>query len=133
MNLQSLSNLFATTYNADPNVRLSAELQIRKVSTHPGHVHQCLTVVTVQIGGQEGMVAALLQIVAADTVDLYVSNASKQHNCAFNELIYDLSTGQLANPAQSTLKIACHRPISSSIPPDNAPTRQPSLSPIGMH
>ena len=32
MDLQSLSNLFATTYNPDPNVRKAAELQIRKVS-----------------------------------------------------------------------------------------------------
>jgi hypothetical protein len=31
MDLQSLSNLFATTYNPDPNVRKAAELQIRKV------------------------------------------------------------------------------------------------------
>lgn len=32
MDLQTLSNLFATTYNPDPNVRKAAELQIRKVS-----------------------------------------------------------------------------------------------------
>jgi len=31
MDLQSLSSLFATTYNPDPNVRKAAELQIRKV------------------------------------------------------------------------------------------------------
>ena len=41
MDLQTLSNLFATTYNADPNIRLSAELQIRKVSTHLDHNHVC--------------------------------------------------------------------------------------------
>lgn len=104
MDLQSLSNLFATTYNADPNVRLSAELQVRKVSAHPEHhhAHQHLTVVTFQIGGQEGMVAALLQIIAADTVDLYVSNASKYHSYAFNELIDDLSIERLASPVQFT-------------------------------
>jgi hypothetical protein len=33
MDLQTLSNLFATTYNPDPNVRKAAELQIRKVSS----------------------------------------------------------------------------------------------------
>jgi len=32
MDLQTLSNLFATTYNPDPNVRKAAELQIRKVN-----------------------------------------------------------------------------------------------------
>ena len=32
MDLQTLSQLFATTYNADPNIRKAAELQIRKVS-----------------------------------------------------------------------------------------------------
>lgn len=31
MDLQTLSQLFATTYNPDPNVRKAAELQIRKV------------------------------------------------------------------------------------------------------
>ena len=31
MDLQTLSQLFATTYNADPNIRKAAELQIRKV------------------------------------------------------------------------------------------------------
>jgi hypothetical protein len=35
MDLQSLSNLFATTYNPDPNVRKAAELQIRKVDYDP--------------------------------------------------------------------------------------------------
>lgn len=32
MDLQTLSKLFATTYNPDPNVRKAAELEIRKVS-----------------------------------------------------------------------------------------------------
>ena len=30
--LQTLSQLFATTYNADPNIRKAVELQIRKVN-----------------------------------------------------------------------------------------------------
>ena len=34
MDLQTLSQLFATTYNADPNIRKAAELQIRKVDFH---------------------------------------------------------------------------------------------------
>lgn len=31
MDLQTLSNLFATTFNPDPNIRKAAELDIRKV------------------------------------------------------------------------------------------------------
>ncbi|KAK0487807.1 armadillo-type protein [Armillaria novae-zelandiae] len=57
MDLQILSNLFATTFNPDPNVRKSAELEIRKV------------------GNQDGMVTALLQIIAADSIDLATRQA----------------------------------------------------------
>ncbi|KAH7924546.1 ARM repeat-containing protein [Leucogyrophana mollusca] len=57
MDLQSLSNLFATTYNPDPNIQKAGELQIRK------------------IGIQEGMVTALLQIIASDSVDLATRQA----------------------------------------------------------
>ncbi|KAF8625982.1 hypothetical protein AX17_006706 [Amanita inopinata Kibby_2008] len=57
MDLQTLSNLFATTYNPDPNVRKAAELQIRK------------------IGNEPGMIAALLQIIAADSIDLATRQA----------------------------------------------------------
>ncbi|KAK2463383.1 hypothetical protein APHAL10511_004609 [Amanita phalloides] len=51
MDLHTLSNLFATTLNPDPNVRKSAELQIRKIA------------------GEPGMISALLQIIAADSID----------------------------------------------------------------
>jgi hypothetical protein len=34
MDLQTLTNLFASTYNSDPNVRKASELQIRKVIEH---------------------------------------------------------------------------------------------------
>lgn len=34
MDIQTLSNLFATTYNPDPNVRKAAELDIRRVRVH---------------------------------------------------------------------------------------------------
>ncbi|KAF5381241.1 hypothetical protein D9757_007902 [Collybiopsis confluens] len=57
MDLQTLSNLFATTYNADPNIRKAAELQIRK------------------IGNEEGMLSGLLQIIASDTSDLATRQA----------------------------------------------------------
>lgn len=34
MNVQALSNLFATTYDPNPNTRKAGELEIRKVSFH---------------------------------------------------------------------------------------------------
>ncbi|PPQ78743.1 hypothetical protein CVT25_010746 [Psilocybe cyanescens] len=52
MDLQVLSQLFATTYNPDPNVRKAAELEIRK------------------IGNQDGMISSILRIIAADNIDL---------------------------------------------------------------
>ncbi|KAF9046357.1 armadillo-type protein [Panaeolus papilionaceus] len=57
MDLQTLTQLFSTTYNPDPNVRKAAELQIRKV------------------GNQEGMIAAILRIIAADTIDISTRQA----------------------------------------------------------
>ncbi|KAK7054442.1 Nonsense-mediated mRNA decay protein 5 [Paramarasmius palmivorus] len=57
MDLQTLTNLFSTTFNPDPNIRKAAELQIRK------------------IGNEEGMIAALLQIIAADSIDLATRQA----------------------------------------------------------
>ncbi|KAG2092266.1 armadillo-type protein [Suillus cothurnatus] len=57
MDLQSLANLFATTYNPDPNVQKTGELQIRK------------------IGAQEGMLTALLQIIASDGVEIATRQA----------------------------------------------------------
>ncbi|KAI0057803.1 ARM repeat-containing protein [Artomyces pyxidatus] len=57
MDLQTLSNLFATTFDPNPNVRKAAELEVRKV------------------GNQEGMLAALLQIIASDNVDLATRQA----------------------------------------------------------
>jgi importin-7 len=77
MDLQTLSHLFATTYNPDPNVRKSAELQIRKVMVNPQTSRVLVSNHSyfIKVGGEEGMVAALLQIIAADSVDMYVSNA----------------------------------------------------------
>ncbi|EJD50497.1 ARM repeat-containing protein [Auricularia subglabra TFB-10046 SS5] len=54
MDPQSLSSLFATTYNPDPNVRKAAELEIRR------------------LGGQEGMLAGLIQVIGTDGVDVSV-------------------------------------------------------------
>ncbi|KAJ6585487.1 armadillo-type protein [Mycena capillaripes] len=52
MDLQTLSNLFAATLSSDPNARRAAELQIRKV------------------GNETGMIAALLQIIGANEIDI---------------------------------------------------------------
>ncbi|TBU59052.1 ARM repeat-containing protein [Dichomitus squalens] len=58
MDLQTLSNLFASTFSPDPNVQKMAELQIRK------------------LGGQEGMISSTLQIVGNDNVDLATRQAA---------------------------------------------------------
>ncbi|KAF8576887.1 ARM repeat-containing protein [Ramaria rubella] len=57
MDIQTLSHLFATTYNPDPNVRKAAELDIRRAAR------------------QEGMIAALMQIIGSDGVDLATRQA----------------------------------------------------------
>ncbi|KAJ7643660.1 armadillo-type protein [Roridomyces roridus] len=57
MDLQTLSNLFAATLSADPNARRAAELQIRKVAH------------------ETGLIAALLQIIGSDNIDLATRQA----------------------------------------------------------
>ncbi|KAF7298645.1 Importin N-terminal domain-containing protein [Mycena indigotica] len=52
MDLQTLSNLFASTLNPDPNARRAAELDILKVGNEPG------------------MIGGLLQIIGADSIDI---------------------------------------------------------------
>ncbi len=56
MDLQMLSNLFATTFNPDPNIRKSAELEIRKVSFHyPEYpLGERFSLITPCPGGQPG-------------------------------------------------------------------------------
>ncbi|KAH7097641.1 ARM repeat-containing protein [Auriculariales sp. MPI-PUGE-AT-0066] len=58
MDPASLARLFSTSYDANPNVRLSGELEIRKLST------------------QEGMLSNLIQVIAADGVDVSVRLAA---------------------------------------------------------
>jgi importin-7 len=73
MDLQTLSNLFATTLDPNPNVRKAAELEIRKVCGPSEIVFYLNTDASVlQISGQEGLITALLQIIASDNVDLCV-------------------------------------------------------------
>ncbi|KAG8935091.1 hypothetical protein FRC03_002380 [Tulasnella sp. 419] len=57
MDVQTLTNLFATTYSTNPNLRRAAELEIRK------------------IGGQEGMMTAIMQIINNNALDLPVRQA----------------------------------------------------------
>ncbi|KAI5123131.1 hypothetical protein M0805_000834 [Coniferiporia weirii] len=58
MDIQTLSNLFATTYDPNPNVRKAGELEIRKV------------------GREEGMVTAVLHIIGNDGVDIATRQAA---------------------------------------------------------
>ncbi|KAJ7464732.1 armadillo-type protein [Mycena galericulata] len=57
MDLQTLSNLFASTLSPDPNARKAAELQIRKVNH------------------ETGLIAALLQIIGTDNIDIATRQA----------------------------------------------------------
>ncbi|CAE7142104.1 unnamed protein product, partial [Rhizoctonia solani] len=58
MDPQHVSTLFATTFNPDPNVRITAELELRKAL------------------GQPGMLSAVVQIVGTNGVDLSVRQAA---------------------------------------------------------
>ncbi|TFK71252.1 ARM repeat-containing protein [Pluteus cervinus] len=57
MDLSTLSNLFSTTINPDPNIRKAAELEIRKLTL------------------QEGVITALLQIIANDSTEISTRQA----------------------------------------------------------
>ncbi|KAL1950524.1 hypothetical protein VTO73DRAFT_5648 [Trametes versicolor] len=58
MDPQTLTNLFSCTFSPDPNVQKRAELEIRK------------------LGGEEGMVTTVLQIIGNDNVDLPTRQAA---------------------------------------------------------
>ncbi|CAE6534492.1 unnamed protein product [Rhizoctonia solani] len=58
MDPQHVSTLFATTFNPDPNVRIAAELELRKALAQPG------------------MLSAVVQIVGTNGVDLSVRQAA---------------------------------------------------------
>ncbi|KAH9991238.1 ARM repeat-containing protein [Russula vinacea] len=57
MDLPSLTQLFATTYDSNPNTRKTSELAVRKLA------------------GQEGVIPALLQIIASDNVEIATRQA----------------------------------------------------------
>ncbi|KAF9451856.1 ARM repeat-containing protein [Macrolepiota fuliginosa MF-IS2] len=82
MDFQTLSNLFGTTLNPDPNIRKAAELQIRK------------------IGNEEGMIAALLQIIAADSIDIATRQAC---SVWLKNRVYTCYTLEAANPRRLDL------------------------------
>lgn len=74
MDLQTLSNIFATTFSPDPNVRKAGELDIRKVpiSLIWSFMNCLIGNCSYQVANEEGIITALLQIIAADSVDPYV-------------------------------------------------------------
>ena len=76
MDLEPLTRLFATTLSPDPNVRKSGELEIRKVGRRASICKVDPFDKYRQIAGQEGVVAALLQIISAEGIDLFVFDAS---------------------------------------------------------
>jgi len=76
MDLESLTSLFATTLSPDPNVRKAGELQIRKVGPRPSFCKVDNLNQYHQIAGQEGVVAALLQIISTEGVNTFVFDAS---------------------------------------------------------
>ena len=100
MDLQSLTQLFATTYDSNPNNRKASELAIRKVRAFREADH--VGVITTdplshqQLAGQEGVIPALLQIIASDNVDedvnllhvfdlvFAVDRLLHRFNCAFS-------------------------------------------------
>ncbi|KAF9222983.1 ARM repeat-containing protein [Gyrodon lividus] len=96
MDLQALADLFATTYNADPNIQKAGELQIRK------------------IGAQEGMLTALLQIIASDSVDLATRQACSVYlkNRVHTSYIVDTSR---ARPEQIPIAQTDRDALKSSI------------------
>ncbi|KAH7885476.1 armadillo-type protein [Phlebopus sp. FC_14] len=103
MDLQALADLFATTYNADPNIQKAGELQIRK------------------IGAQEGMLTALLQIIASDSVDLATRQACSVYlkNRVHTSYIIDPSRARpdqipIAQSDRDALKTSILRLLSSS-------------------
>ncbi|KAG6856226.1 hypothetical protein H0H87_006320 [Tephrocybe sp. NHM501043] len=104
MDLQTLSNLFASTISPDPNVRKAGELQIRKV------------------GNEEGMITALLQIIATDNVDLATRQACSVwlKNRVFSLYSVDLTTnrrpdqGTIANSDREALRTHILRLLATS-------------------
>ena len=84
MDLQTLSNLFASTFSPDPNVQKMSELQVRKVRSRatcffflpPQRQLYSPPWTRAQLGGQEGMITSVLQIVGSDNLDQYVPDAS---------------------------------------------------------
>lgn len=126
MDLETLTRLFTTTLSPDPNVRKAGELQIRQVNHllivrkvgKPDQYHQ--------IAGQEGIVAALLQIVSTEGVDKFVFDASFTVPQMFTD---DIVTVPLDRRALSGSKIVS-TPVMISIPPRFGQIVPRFLSPI---
>ncbi|KAG5643336.1 hypothetical protein DXG03_001055 [Asterophora parasitica] len=85
MDLQTLSNLFATTINPDPNVRKAGELQIRKVAN------------------EEGLITALLQIISVDSVDIATRQAASVWLKNRVHTLYGLEASTTRRPDQAVI------------------------------
>ncbi|KAJ7696679.1 armadillo-type protein [Mycena rosella] len=99
MDLQTLSNLFAATLSPDPNSRKAAELQIRKV------------------GNETGMIAALLQIIGADNIDIATRQAC---SVWMKNRVH----------ANYTLDVATRRPDQAVIPPSDREALRAHILPL---
>ncbi|KAF5377980.1 hypothetical protein D9615_006718 [Tricholomella constricta] len=99
MDLQTLSDLFATTINPDPNVRKAGELQIRKV------------------GNEEGMITALLQIIAADSIDLATRQACSVWLKNRVHLLYGLDVSSTRRADQANIASSDREALRANILP----------------
>ncbi|KAJ7075775.1 armadillo-type protein [Mycena belliarum] len=99
MDLQTLSNLFAATLSPDPNTRKAAELQIRKV------------------GNETGMIAALLQIIAADNIDIATRQACSVWMKNRVHANYTLDTTNARRPDQAVVAESDREALRGSILP----------------
>ncbi|KAH9924352.1 ARM repeat-containing protein [Epithele typhae] len=97
MDLQQLSQLFASTFSPDPNVQKMSELQIRK------------------LGGQEGMISSTLQIIGNDGLDAPTRQAAAVYlkNRVYSSYFVDTT----ARPDQVPIPTSDRAVLKSSIIP----------------
>ncbi|KAI8978716.1 ARM repeat-containing protein [Trametes punicea] len=97
MDPQILTNLFSCTFNADPNIQKRAELEIRK------------------LGGQEGMVTAVLQIIGNDGVDIATRQAAAVYlkNRVYSSYFID----QQSRPDQTPIATSDRNNLKATILP----------------
>ena len=148
MDFQSLTQLFATTYDSNPNNRKAGELTIRKVRAFGEADLDCQVDVIIthlfistQLAGQEGVIPALLQIIASDNVDKYVNllhvfdlvfainRLLHRCDCAFS--FFRHLAVPLARPFPSGSKTALHH-LTAPSPRAEDPTTSQSRLPTAL-